>query len=98
MSVPLFILQLWQKDNYTFSIEWNDGVIQDFRLCNVQRNCPCARCVSEKSGQRLIDPESISNDLQAISMHTVGRYALHIQFTSGCSIGIYTFDRLRKMR
>lgn len=98
MSTPLFVRQIWQKDNYTFSIQWNDELIQDFRLCDLQRNCPCAHCTDEMTGKSLIDPKTIPDHVKAIVIRSIGRYGLRIQFTSGCSTGIYSFDRLRKMK
>lgn len=95
---PLFVHQIWQKDNYTFSIQWNDGCIQDFRLCDLQRNCPCAHCTDEVTGQRLVDPGTISQDVKAVVIRSIGRYGLRIQFSSGCSMGIYSFDKLRTMK
>lgn len=98
MTTLLFVRQIWQKDNYIFSVQWNDGVVQDFRLCDLQRNCPCAHCQDEMTGKRLVDPKTVSHDVKAIVIRSVGRYGLRIQFTSGCSTGIYSFDRLRKMK
>lgn len=98
MSVPLFIKKIWQQDNYRFSIEWNDETIQHFRLCDVQRQCPCAHCTDEMTGKPLLDPRTVPDDVRAISIRNVGRYGLRIQFTSGCSTGIYSFDRLKKMK
>lgn len=98
MSIPLFVSQIWQKDNYTFSIKWDDGRVQDFRLCDLQRHCPCASCIDEVTGKRLLDPQMVSDDVRAIIIRSVGRYGLKVQFTSGCSHGIYSFDRLRQMK
>lgn len=98
MSTPLFISQIWQKNHNTFSIQWNDEMIQDFRLCDLQRNCPCAHCTDEITGKSLIDPKTVSDNVKAIVIRNVGRYGIRIQFTSGCSTGIYSFDRLRKMQ
>lgn len=95
MTIPLFVRQIWQKNNETFSIQWNDGVVQDFRLCDIQRSCPCAHCRDDITGKSLIDPQKIPENLKAVTIRSVGRYALRIQFTSGCSAGIYSFDRLR---
>jgi DUF971 family protein len=97
MNTPLFVRQIWQKDNYTFSIEWNDGHTQDFRLCDLQRNCPCAHCTDEMTGKRLVNPNNVPDHVKAIVIRSIGRYGLRIQYTSGCSMGIYSFDRLRKM-
>ncbi len=98
MSAPLFVRQIWQKNNDTFSIEWNDGHIQNFRLCDLQRQCPCAHCTDEITGKRLVDPKTVPHDVRAVVIRSVGRYGLRIQFTSGCSTGIYSFDRLRNMK
>lgn len=97
MKTSLFVTQIWQKNNHIFSIQWNDGLVQDFRLCDLQRNCPCAHCADEITGQRLLDPQTVSDDVRAVVIRSVGRYGLRIHFTSGCSTGIYSFDRLRKM-
>ncbi len=98
MNKPLFVKQIWQKNNYTFSIQWNDGVVQDFRLCDLQRHCPCASCTDENTGQRLVDPRTIADEVKAVVIRSVGRYGLQVRFTSGCSMGIYSFDRLRTMQ
>jgi ATP-binding protein involved in chromosome partitioning len=98
MTTSLGVSQIWQKDNYTFSIQWNDGLIQDFRLSDLQRCCPCARCTDEITGQCLVDSQTIPDHVRAVVIRSVGRYGLRIQFTSGCSTGIYSFDKLRRMK
>lgn len=98
MNSPLAIKSIKQKDNDTFSIVWNDQREQDFHLRDLQKSCPCANCVDEGTGQRLLDPKSVKEDVRAIAIRNVGRYGLQIQFTSGCSMGIYSFEMLRQMR
>lgn len=98
MIKPLFIQKIEQIDNHRFSIEWNDKSIQTFRLSNVQRECPCARCMDEITGKRLVDPSSIREDVKAVSIRSVGRYGLKIHFTTGCSMGIFSFERLQKVK
>jgi len=90
------VYQIEQKDHHTFSILWNDGEIFDYRLSDLQRCCPCARCTDEMTGKRLVNARSIRDDLKAKRIVSVGRYALRIEFTFGCSLGIYGFDMLRK--
>lgn len=85
-----------QKDNYTFSIVWTDGKSADYRLSDLQAQCPCAQCVDENTGQRKVDPASIPINLTAKRLKNVGRYAIKIDFTEGCSLGIYSFDFLRE--
>jgi ATP-binding protein involved in chromosome partitioning len=93
----IFISRIFQKDRYRFTIEWTDGKIFDYKLSDLQRNCTCARCRDEKTGSPLIDPACIDDEVQAIQIVNVGRYALRIDFTGGCSKGIYPFSLLRSL-
>lgn len=89
------IRKIYQKDNCTFTIEWNDGVLSDYRLGELQKHCPCAQCTDEYSGERLVDESQVDPNVRAERITSVGRYALRIDFTKGCSAGIYSFDMLR---
>ncbi len=94
----IWLKKIMQKDNFTFVIEWNDGEVSEHRLSELQKNCPCANCIDELTGRRLIDEKHVNPNVKAIRIINVGRYALRIQFTTGCSNGIYIFDTLRKMK
>lgn len=89
------IKKIIQKDKATFTIEWSDGVILDYSLSDLQKRCPCAKCMDASTGKRMIDETSIDLNVQAKKIMNVGRYALRIEFTTGCSSGIYGFDMLR---
>jgi ATP-binding protein involved in chromosome partitioning len=86
-----FIRHIFQKDQTRFTIEWTDGKLKDYRLSDLQRACPCAVCGEKKTGDVRVDPE-----VEAVRIVNVGRYALRIEFTSGCSQGIYPFGFLHK--
>lgn len=95
-QAPL-IKKICQLDKYTFQIEWTDGLLSSHRLSQLQRECPCAGCVDEMTGKKLIDPHTISEELIAKKIYSVGRYAIKIDFISGCSSGIYTYQFLREL-
>lgn len=88
------IRKIAQRDNQTLTIEWSDGLTGHYRLSDLQRCCPCAACVDEQTGARR--PRDVHPDVRAVRVTNVGRYALRVQFTSGCSTGIYDFALLRK--
>lgn len=77
-----------QKDRHHLEIVWTDGDISQFRLNELQMRCPCAAC-NEKTP--VVDAE-----VSAQQVTLVGRYALRIQFTNGCSHGIYELEKLRE--
>ena len=96
MNPFVLVRNIKQKDNHTFTIEWSDGISCDYRLNQLQQQCPCANCVDSITGKRS-DVNSKKDDVRATSIHSIGRYAISIKFTSGCSSGIYDFDLLRQM-
>lgn len=96
-DLPILVRSISQKDNHTFTIVWSDGKSCDYRLSDLQKCCPCANCIDEATGQRLLNESTVKSDVKAVRIANVGRYALRIHFTSGCSTGIYSFDLLRSM-
>lgn len=83
-----------QVDNHSFEIEWSDGVRENFLLSKLQGECPCASCVDEETGERRASASSAASDVRARKLYSVGRYALRIEYTSGCSTGIYSYQFL----
>lgn len=91
------VKRILQKDAHHFEIEWLDGEVDVFKLSDLQKLCPCAGCVDEFTGKRLLDVSTVSEDVTATRVWSVGRYALRIQFRKGCSNGIYSFAMLRSL-
>lgn len=85
------IKELKQESLETFSITWSDGEKLLYRLSDVQRACPCSGC-EEKTKETKLDAA-----VQALSITSVGSYAIKIQFSSGCSFGVYTFALLKQL-
>lgn len=94
----MFVKRIVQKDGHHFRIEWEDGYVQNFRLSDLQRNCPCAGCMDEFTGKKLLDPNSVDENVKAVRLSNVGRYGLRIKFSKGCSNGIYSFNMLRQLQ
>jgi ATP-binding protein involved in chromosome partitioning len=79
------------------TIEWPDGVRGEFSPYDLRISCPCALCIDEDSGRRLLDPKQVPLDIKISAMEKVGRYAVSITFSDGHNTGIFKFDRLRAM-
>ncbi len=76
---------------------WTDGTIRHYAVRDLRLACPCAMCVEELSGRQILDPRSISEEIEPRVISSVGRYAITVQWSDGHSTGIYPFDRLRKL-
>jgi len=59
--------------------------------------CRCALCVDEHTGERLLDPASIPDDIKAESVDPLGNYAVAIAWNDGHTTGIFPWDHLRKL-
>lgn len=87
-GTSLSIKKISQGERKQLTIEWNDGQLMNIRLNKLQKQCPCANCKEYKQP----DPDE---NVDALKIYTVGRYALRIDYSSGCSAGIYSFEILR---
>jgi DUF971 family protein len=59
--------------------------------------CPCAGCVEEGTGRKLLDPATIPEDIRPEGVDAVGNYAIQIRWSDGHSTGIYSWDTLREI-
>lgn len=87
----VLVREIRQNDNHSFSILWTDGREDVYRLADLQARCPCAACVEAGEGR----PQNL--EVSAYRVKSVGRYALKVEFSSGCSNGIFDFNQLRAM-
>jgi DUF971 family protein len=76
-------------------VTWADGhrpvVLANLTL---RERCPCAQCVDETTGRRILDPRRIPRDIRADAIRLVGRYAIQVNWSDRHSTGIYPFSRL----
>lgn len=56
--------------------------------------CPCAECVAEMTGEPLLDPATVPEDVSPLTVALVGAYGLRIGWSDGHGTGIYTYERL----
>ncbi|HQB64686.1 MAG TPA: DUF971 domain-containing protein, partial [Fibrobacteraceae bacterium] len=59
--------------------------------------CPCALCVDEHTGERILDPNTIPEDISIINLRSIGRYAVGITWTDGHRSGIYPYRQLKEL-
>lgn len=77
-------------------VEWDDaGHTALFAARDLRLACPCAECVEEMTGRRLLDAARVPAEVRPLSLTLVGAYGLRIQWSDGHATGIYTFEHLR---
>jgi DUF971 family protein len=90
-------VQIIEESDREISINWSDDAETRYNAVELRRNCPCASCVNEWTGEKMLDPASVSEDITINSTSVVGRYALNFHFSDGHETGIFTFQFLRKL-
>ncbi len=78
-------------------IIWPDGHNGVHKAYSLRINCPCASCVDENSGERMIDAGRVPLGIKIDAFDIVGRYAVALKFSDGHSTGLYSFTYLRSM-
>ncbi len=78
-------------------IEWTDGLVFELPYLDVRFACPCAACVDEHTGQRIVEKQKLMPDVRPLSASLVGRYAVEFAWSDGHRTGIYDYTRLRQL-
>lgn len=76
-------------------LSWSDGLVGNLSIRDLRIGCPCAFCVNEVTGERMVNPDDIPADLNLKDMQPVGRYAYRVLFDDGHDTGLFTLEELR---
>lgn len=81
------------EDGVRIVFRWPDRTrVHEAR--ELRTNCPCAVCVDEMTGRRLLDPARVPPDVRALDYARIGRYAVQFSWSDGHRTGIYPYERL----
>lgn len=89
--------QIIEESDSEISIVWSDAKETRYAASALRRACPCAGCVNEWTGEKMLKPESVPDSLSFKNIGVVGRYALNFNFSDGHDTGIYSFKYLREL-
>jgi DUF971 family protein len=89
--------QIVEESDSEISISWSDGNETHYGAPALRRACPCAGCVNEWTGEKMLDAASVPDDISFKQISIVGRYALNFHFSDGHDTGIYSFAYLRNL-
>ena len=90
-------VQIVEESDSELSIEWSDGSQSRYTAAQLRRACPCAACVNEWTGEKMLKPESVPDSLTLNGTSLVGRYALNFHFSDGHETGLFSFEYLRNL-
>ncbi|MDB5103970.1 MAG: hypothetical protein JWP91_1659 [Fibrobacteres bacterium] len=97
MTKVIAPIGIFRKDPDMLTIHWNDGTVSDLKARFLRSSCPCAVCVNEWTGEKMLDESRIPADIKPARVLAVGRYAMAIHWSDGHKTGIYSYDYLKKL-
>lgn len=97
IKVMIEPLQIIEESDSEISILWSDNAETKYNAAELRRACPCAGCVNEWTGEKILKADNIANDLSFSHISIVGRYALNFHFSDTHDTGIYSFKYLRDL-
>ena len=83
--------------NGEFEITWPGGRVAIVPAFTLRDLCPCAGCIEEGTGKKILDPSTIPLDIHAERIDPVGSYAIQVHWSDGHDTGLYTWEQLRKI-
>ncbi|MFZ1700234.1 MAG: DUF971 domain-containing protein [Pyrinomonadaceae bacterium] len=86
--------QIIEESDSEVSIKWSDGSETRYSAAQLRRGCPCASCINEWTGEKILDQSNIADDMTFSTISIVGRYALNFHFSDGHDTGIFSFKYL----
>ena len=97
MNKVIAPIALYRQDPDILGIRWNDGSVSRLKTRYLRSSCPCAACVNEWTGEKMLDEGRLPADIKPARLISVGRYAMAIHWSDGHKTGIYSFDYLKKL-
>lgn len=85
------------RPNRRFEVTWDDGRCDRIGFRALRCECPCAVCVSEFTGERLLDPETVPESIEPVAVDLAGNYALRVRWSDGHDTGLYAWGHLRRL-
>lgn len=89
--------QIIEESDSEITINWSDETSSNYNAAQLRKACPCAGCINEWTGEKILKPEQVSENLIFASIAIVGRYALNFNFSDGHDTGIYSFQYLKQL-
>lgn len=90
-------IQIVEESDSELSIKWSDEKETRYNAAQLRKACPCAGCVNEWTGEKILKAETVAEDLTFSQITIVGRYALNFHFSDAHETGIYSFKYLREL-
>ena len=78
-------------------VTWSDEHRSLFNNRYLRLYCPCAHCVDEWTGKRVVDESKLTQKIGMRNFSKVGLYGIKFEWSDAHSTGIYSYEYLRRL-
>ncbi|MBI2521037.1 MAG: P-loop NTPase [Bdellovibrio sp.] len=86
-----------ENNGTSISVLWKDGSKSEVDAYSLRIQCPCAACVDEYTGTKILKTETVPLTIRIEHYNIVGRYGLSVRFSDGHGTGIYKLSNIKQM-
>ena len=90
IPVPIGI----HRDDHQVVLKWSETEQTAYPARDLRLACQCAQCRNEMTGELMLDPQTIPDDIKPVSISLVGGYGFRVNWSDGHDTGIYTYEML----
>ncbi|GDY07524.1 1-(5-phosphoribosyl)-5-[(5-phosphoribosylamino) methylideneamino] imidazole-4-carboxamide isomerase [Planctomycetia bacterium] len=92
MTAPPLSIKSRQQEG-VLELQWSHGTYRlPFRF--LRGRCPCASCVNEVTGVRMVDVEDVPLAVAPTNIQFSGNYAIKISWNDRHDTGLFTWEYL----
>lgn len=91
------ILKIITSQPSELIIHWQNQTTTINHAYDLRLNCPCAHCVDERTGKKILKDEDIPLNITIESAERIGQYGVKITFSDTHNTGIYIDETLQAL-
>jgi len=84
-------------DDAAITLKWPDGETVSVPNSTLRKACACANCIDEMTNAPILDPASVSDDIHALKIGTIGNYAITVDWSDGHNTGFFPYKTIKEL-
>jgi len=89
--------EIGRSGKHDVLVRWRDDRETVFPARFLRLACPCASCIEEMTGRKILKDSDVPEDVHPLAITAVGQYAIKIHWSDGHNSGIFTWERLDQL-
>ena len=85
------------SDASAITLKWLGGETISVPNAVLRKACACANCIDEMTHAPLLNPANVPDDIHALSVETIGNYAITVEWSDGHNTGFFPYKMIREL-